>query len=238
MSLIKTLTASILLAGMVVAGVAAQQMPLNYPVYPVMSSNPWFGTVSADTISATTVSGSTYNGTQANFTNISATNITISNTAQFLNGMNVDAQNAGALLTGNSTTRRGLTINDNTTNVAKIHPTSSQGGLEFTCLINGSSCIFRTASSDATGRGIAVYAGNAASAGLFVSSGGFAAPAATLQVSGTSIIGKCNASMVCGAAQAGAACVSTVTNQFAICNGAGSWARTVSNTTLVSASAL
>ncbi|ACI54450.1 hypothetical protein Rleg2_1156 [Rhizobium leguminosarum bv. trifolii WSM2304] len=62
-------------------------------------------------------------------------------------------------------------------------------------------------------------------------------PSATLHVSGTSILGICNASMTCGTSQQGATCWSTVKKSWAGCDGASSWVVQTS-TTSVSASAL
>jgi hypothetical protein len=60
-------------------------------------------------------------------------------------------------------------------------------------------------------------------------------PNAALQVSGTSMLGTCNASIVCGVSQTGAICFGTTRNVHYTCDGAGSWIYTTS-TTMVSAS--
>lgn len=62
-------------------------------------------------------------------------------------------------------------------------------------------------------------------------------PSVTLHVSGTSILGRCNAGVTCGANQLSALCYSSTFNSYAMCNGANSWTLLTSST-IISASSL
>lgn len=174
---------------------------------------------------------------------------TSTGTATTPGGADTNVQyNSGGAFAGNSgMTYDGVTLSLISNTSLAINP-SDTAGVTRIMFNGGRGAVYYNGSMGlqaGSGRNVIFLPnGDVANATMTVASNRFVAigsglniPSSTLHVSGTSILGICNATITCGAPQNGAACYSTVRATLALCNGAGSWIPLVS-TTIVSASGL